>query len=96
MTTATFTKLNLTPKQEAYTLRLFKGESQRKAYDAVYSFKGSQNALDVEASRLANSPKISLRLKELRDASESLDIATVIERKQNLTKIQLSKNHKGC
>lgn len=58
-------KNKLTPKQERFALNLFKGLSQRQAYiQAGYSKNGNDNTTDILAHELANSPKISQRLKE--------------------------------
>lgn len=78
----------LTPKQERFCLNLFQGMSQRVAYiDAGYSAKRSMAAIDVDACRLAEKPKIVLRLAELQQAAQDKSVATVLERKQILTKV---------
>jgi len=56
-----------TPKEEKFTLLLFGGDSQRIAYRKVYTLsrKWTDNTVDVRASKLANTDKIIIRLKEL-------------------------------
>jgi phage terminase small subunit len=78
----------LTGKQERYARFLFEGMSQREAWgEAGYSIKYAPAIIDVNASRLANSNKVKLRIEELRKAAEDASVATVLERKQVLTEI---------
>jgi len=58
----------LTARREKFAINLFKGIPQREAYlQAGFSSRHrSLPALDVDASRLANSPQIILRVNELR------------------------------
>jgi len=57
----------LTQKQENFTLNLLNDVPQREAWgNAGYSTNYSLAVIDVNASRLANSTKIQLRLAELR------------------------------
>ena len=78
----------LTQKQENFTLNLFKGMTQREAYtNAGYSSGYAIEVLDTNASVLANSNKILLRLKELRGQTEDDTVLTVLQRKQRLTEI---------
>ena len=60
--------MNLTPKQDNFC-RLYielgnASEAYRQAYDAEDS---NDNVVGVEASRLLDNPKISLKLKKIRD-----------------------------
>lgn len=58
--------MKLTAKQEKFVQELIKGKSQREAYKAAYNAKKmSDNAIDVEASKLLKNPKVALRFKEL-------------------------------
>ena len=74
---------SLTHKQENFVQGLFAGLSQREAYiKAGYNTKNtSDNAIDVNACRLASNPKVALRLKELRSvvidkvANKNIDIS---------------------
>lgn len=57
----------LTQKQEKFVQGLIKGLSQRQAYRAAYDAKNmSDNAIDVEASKLFKNHKVALRYNELR------------------------------
>lgn len=59
--------MRLTAKQEKFVLGLIEGKSQRKAYiDAGYTTKNkSDNYIDMLASKLAKTYKISIRYEEL-------------------------------
>lgn len=59
---------DLTINQEKYVQELLKGKSQRKAYWAAYpnSKKWKVNSVDVQASKLYNTPKVFIRHKELK------------------------------
>lgn len=81
-------KDTLTQKQENYTQLLFKGVEQNKAWgDAGFSTNYSMEVLAVNASRLANSTKVKLRLGELRGAVASVNIMKVTERQERLSEI---------
>lgn len=57
----------LTQKQEKFVQELIKGKSQREAYKSAYNAKKmSDNAIDVEASKLLKNPKVALRHEQLR------------------------------
>lgn len=57
----------LTLKQEKFVQELIKGRSQREAYKTAYNAKKmSDNAIDVEASKLLKNPKVTLRYNELK------------------------------
>jgi phage terminase small subunit len=59
----------LTAKQEAFAQAVASGMTQADAYRSAYSAGNmSDGALHVEASILVGSPKIALRLAELKDA----------------------------
>jgi phage terminase small subunit len=78
----------LTAKQETFALCLFRGMSNREAWkQAGYSMRGQENTIDAHASRLTINDKVAARLKELRQQVADPTIATVVERKQRLTKI---------
>lgn len=58
--------MSLTTKQEIFVQRLIEGHSQREAYKFAYNCeKMKDESIDVEASKLFNSPKISQRYEEL-------------------------------
>ncbi len=65
----------LTPKQEKYTLGLFKGKAQIVAYlEAGYSPKSSVKTREANASRLASNERVLMRLAELRKKAEDAAI----------------------
>lgn len=58
---------NLTPKQEKFAQAVVAGESLSDAYRMSYKCdKMSDNAINVQASKLSKDPKIALRVDELR------------------------------
>lgn len=69
----------MTAKQTAFVEALLSGMTQIDAYRAAYDVSGmSDNAQHVEASKLCQNPKISLRLAEAAQASrEKMEISTV-------------------
>jgi phage terminase small subunit len=68
----------LTIKQEKYAQGLFAGLLQKDAYKEAFNCgKMSDNAIDVEASKLANNPKIALRVKELQNKLCNRNMVTV-------------------
>ena len=67
----------LTPKQERFIQNIVSGMSQRQAYKEAYNVENmSDEAIDVEACRLFNDSKISLRYKELMGKLEDKAIMT--------------------
>ena len=84
--------VELSMKQRKFALKLFEGMSQRDAYISVYDPSYSLTAIDSNASRLANLPKVKAELARLlavieakTPAAEEKAIATVAERKSRLT-----------
>ena len=78
----------LTPKQELFVQKIIEGMSQADAYRSAYSCKNmSDNAIYVNASKLAADAKVALRLKELRDMSAKPSIITAQKRKEWLTEV---------
>ncbi|MFC2068049.1 hypothetical protein ACFLTP_03440 [Chloroflexota bacterium] len=62
--------------------------SRYKAFtEAGFSDKGTRNTIDVEASKLANTPKIARRLQYLRDQVAGDAIMEVQERQTRLTEL---------
>jgi phage terminase small subunit len=85
----------LTPKQEKFCLNLFSGMSQREAYiQAGYSANSSPEVIDVTACNLVKSPKVALRLQELKNKAETSRVMSVIERKERLSEIAKDKTDK--
>jgi phage terminase small subunit len=78
----------LTEKQEKFVLNVLSGMSNIDAYKDSYDCENmSDNAISVEASRLLQNPKISLRLKELREDVAKPTILSAQERLEYLTRI---------
>ena len=76
----------LTPKQETFVQKIIEGMSQADAYRSAYSCKNmSDNAIYVNASKLAADAKVALRIKELRDELAKPSIMTAQERLEWLT-----------
>ena len=60
--------MNLTDKQEKFAQAIAKGFNQSDAYREAYSVENmSDDAINVEACRVMNNPKVSLRVKELKE-----------------------------
>ena len=58
----------LTAKQEAFCQAVAAGMTQSDAYRAAYDAENmGANPIAVEACRLADDPKVALRLREIRD-----------------------------
>lgn len=56
----------LTTKQELFVQHLVAGQSQRQAYKSAYKTdRMSEQAIDVQASKLIKDPKVTLRYREL-------------------------------
>lgn len=66
--------MKLTAKQEAYAQTVVKnGGKKSDAYKAHYSTSGmSSAAVSVEADKLYNHPKVSLRIKELQESAKKV------------------------
>ena len=76
----------LTAKQELFVQKIIEGMSQADAYRSAYSCKNmSDNAIYVNASKLASDAKVALRLKELRGELAKPSIMSAQERLEWLT-----------
>tara|TARA_B100000768_G_C11099547_1_gene298479 strand:+ start:71 stop:508 length:438 start_codon:yes stop_codon:yes gene_type:complete len=67
----------LTPKQEAFAMAYVESGNASKAYKAAYDVNENtnNNSISVEASKLKNSPKITLRILEMQeDMRERLEV----------------------
>jgi hypothetical protein len=86
--------LKLTQKQESFAKCIaLEGMTYVDAYRNSYSVKNmSDDAIYVEASNLANSPKISQRIKELADEADSPRIMGAKQRKERLTEFAVSQD----
>lgn len=86
----------LTPKQERFIQNIVSGMSQRQAYKEAYNVENmSDEAIDVEACRLFNDAKISLRYKELMGKLEDKAIMTAKERMEWLTEVIMDIQKEG-
>lgn len=78
----------LTANQESFARGIAEGKSYTEAYRSVYKTdRMSPEAINVEASRLKDNPKVALRIKELRDISALPTIMTAQKRKEWLTEV---------
>ena len=78
----------LTPKQELFAQKIVEGCTQADAYRFAYSSENmSDNALYVNASKVANNEKVKLRVQELRDNLTKDSIMSIQERMEWLTDI---------
>lgn len=60
--------MDLTDKQEKFAQAIAKGFNQSDAYREAYTAENMSNeAIGVEACRVMNNPKVSLRVKELKE-----------------------------
>ncbi len=70
--------IKLTIKQEKYAQGLFMGLTQREAYKQAYDAENmSDEAIDVEACRLAQNPNVALRLEQLNNELRLRNMVTV-------------------
>jgi len=68
----------LTIKQEKFAQGLFAGLSQREAYKGAYNTERMKDStIDEEASKLANSPKLTTRIAELTNELKERNMVTV-------------------
>ena len=83
----------LTAKQEKFVQKIIEGMNQADAYRAAYSCKNmSDNAIYVNASKLAADAKVALRIKELRNELAKPSIMSAQERLEWLTRIIKNEN----
>lgn len=76
----------LTAKQEQFVQNIIQGMSQADAYRSAYSCKNmSDNAIYVNASKLAADAKVALRLSELRQELATPAIMSAQRRLEWLT-----------
>lgn len=78
----------LTANQEKFVQGIIQGMTQADAYRSAYSCKKmSDNAIYVNASKLAADTKVALRLKELREQLAKPSIMSAQERLEWLTTV---------
>lgn len=87
----------LSEKQEMFCQQMAKLGNQRQAYKNSYdASQMSDEAIDVEASRLMDNPKITLRLQELSKEIKNENIADAIEIQETLTKLMRGEIQEEC
>ena len=80
--------MNLTPKQEKFIQNIVSGMSQRQAYKDAYNAENmTDESIDVEACKLFNDTKISLRYQELMEELKGKAIMSAKERMIWLTDV---------
>lgn len=78
----------LTAKQELFAQNIAQGMSQADAYRSAYSCKNmSDNAIYREASLLLDNPKVTQRLREIRDINARPSIMSAQKRKEWLSEV---------
>ena len=78
----------LTANQENFARGIAEGKSYTDAYRSAYKTKRmTDKTINEEASRLKDNPKITARVKELRDIAAKPTIMTAQERKEWLTEV---------
>lgn len=78
----------LTPKQERFIQNIVSGMSQREAYKDAYNAENMKDeTIDVQASKLFNNNKVSIRYKELMEELKDNAIMTATERMIWLTEV---------
>ena len=82
-----------TQKQKGFARDTFSGMTNRDAYMNNYNAEGmALTTIDAAASRCANNVKVKAYLDELNKETETENVASVLERKETLTKI-IRKEH---
>jgi phage terminase small subunit len=82
----------LTAKQEAFVHNIIQGMSQADAYRSAYpNQRMSDKTIWESASKLMANPKVSARLKELRDELAKPSIMSAQERMEWLTRLVQNK-----
>lgn len=80
--------MNLTPKQEKFIQNIVSGMSQRQAYKDAYNAENmTDESIDVEACKLFNDTKVSLRYQELMEELKDKAIMSAKERMIWLTDV---------
>jgi phage terminase small subunit len=79
----------LTPKQENFAKAIaYENMNYSDAYRSAYNTgKMSDNAIWVEASKLAQNPKVALRIKELIKSMDSPKIMNATKRREKLSEL---------
>ena len=78
----------LTANQESFARGVAEGKSYTEAYRSAYKTnRMTDKTINEEASRLKDNPKITARIKELRDMAARPTIMTAQRRKEWLTEV---------
>ena len=87
----------LTPKQEAFAMAYVESGNASKAYKAAYDVNEntSDNTISVEASKLRNTPKITLRILELQELAQERHSITVDSLTDELEQARLTASEAG-
>ena len=87
----------LTPKQEAFAMAYVECGNASKAYKAAYDVNENttDNSISVEASKLKNNPKITLRILELQELAQERHLITVDSLTKELEQARLTASEAG-
>ena len=87
----------LTPKQEVFAMAYVESGNASKAYKAAYDVNEntSDNTISVEASKLRNTPKITLRILELQELAQERHSITVDSLTDELEQARLTASEAG-
>jgi phage terminase small subunit len=86
--------VKLTPKQEKFAKAIaYEGMRNTDAYRSAYNVENmSDNAVYVEACKLAQNPKIAQRIKEIAAELDSPKIMNATKRREKLTELTESED----
>lgn len=80
--------MSLTANQESFARGIAEGKTYTEAYRSAYKTdRMTPKTINEEASRLKDNPKITARVKELRDLAAKPTIMTAQQRKEWLTEV---------
>ena len=87
----------LTLKQEAFAMAYVESGNASKAYKTVYNVNdnASDNSISVEASKLRNNPKITLRILELQELAQVRHSITIDSLTDELENARLTASEAG-
>ena len=87
----------LTPKQEAFAMAYVEYGNASKAYKTAYDIDNntSNNSISVEASKLKNTPKITLRILELQELAQERHSITIDSLTDELENARLTAHEAG-
>lgn len=80
--------IQLTDKQEKFAQLVVEVSSKSEAYRRVYDCENmNNNSIGVEANRVYNNPKVSLRIQEIRDELAMLAMWSKVDSVKTLKKV---------